>query len=136
MEVYRFLFCLLSVNQDRNTRLMAIKDLINQLPKVNHDTLKEIIFHLTKYVQAFFCLHRWIMSGEQLRLSNTVINVFLFWFSVSCHMLLPTKQSRFFFFNRAKGKSERTICWLTCSCPCLASVACSPALGFAIFSRS
>ena len=38
------------VTQDHSTRLIAVKDLINQLPKVNHDTLKEIIFHLTKYV--------------------------------------------------------------------------------------
>ena len=36
------------VNQDHNTRLQTIKALINQLPKVNHDTLKAIIFHLTK----------------------------------------------------------------------------------------
>lgn len=34
--------------QDHNTRLQTIKSLINQLPKVNHGTLKAIISHLTK----------------------------------------------------------------------------------------
>ncbi|XP_068702359.1 arf-GAP with Rho-GAP domain, ANK repeat and PH domain-containing protein 1-like isoform X3 [Montipora foliosa] len=49
-HVYK-LFITAGLNQDHNTRLIAIKDLINQLPKVNHDTLKIIIFHLTKVVE-------------------------------------------------------------------------------------
>ncbi|KAK2550862.1 Arf-GAP with Rho-GAP domain, partial [Acropora cervicornis] len=44
-------FIAAGLNQDHNTRLTALKDMISQLPKVNHDTLKIIIFHLTKVVE-------------------------------------------------------------------------------------
>ncbi|XP_015763535.1 PREDICTED: arf-GAP with Rho-GAP domain, ANK repeat and PH domain-containing protein 1-like [Acropora digitifera] len=44
-------FIAAALNQDHNTRLTALKDMISQLPKVNHDTLKIIIFHLTKVVE-------------------------------------------------------------------------------------
>lgn len=44
-------FITAALNQDHNTRLTALKDMISQLPKVNHDTLKIIIFHLTKVVE-------------------------------------------------------------------------------------
>ncbi|XP_022800725.1 arf-GAP with Rho-GAP domain, ANK repeat and PH domain-containing protein 1-like [Stylophora pistillata] len=37
--------------QDHNTRLQTIKSLINQLPKVNHGTLKAIICHLAKVTE-------------------------------------------------------------------------------------
>jgi len=37
-----------SENPDHNAKLMGMKDALAQLPKVNYDTLKRIIGHLTK----------------------------------------------------------------------------------------
>ena len=57
----------------------------------------------------------------------SVISVFLFWFSVSCHMLLPTKQSRH--VSRARHRWHAFPRW--------AQLACFPALStFVMFSRA